>query len=215
MDDHRQTPGRCAGSGHAGQGAVWRLNAPGSTHGLGHYGQGRNRFLGWLVLGRSGAERQPGNCRSAPPPPNGPNCAKAELPYSGFGQYCINCHASADNSQDTFATTRFVLGGGAGLPLSDFPPEDNIHYRLSHMRRLGATPSDAACMIPEQNDHVVAGAKPLGPQKFVTSDQCTGCHNATATLTPARTDLPSMLFYTQQSRPRQSICLRMASGVFR
>ncbi|MBV9306472.1 MAG: hypothetical protein JOZ45_10050, partial [Acidobacteriaceae bacterium] len=141
-----------------------------------------------------------------PPPPNGPNCAKAELPYSGFGQYCINCHASAADGQDTFATTRFVLGGGVGLPLSDFPPEDSIHYRLSHMQRLGATPSDAACMIPEQNDHVVAGAKPLGPQKFVTSDQCTGCHNATASLTPARPDLPSMLFYTQQS-PLQSVNL--------
>ena len=43
-------------------------------------------------------------------------------------------------------------------------------------------------MVPEQNDHVVVDGKPLGPQKFTTSDQCTGCHNATATLSPARLD---------------------------
>jgi hypothetical protein len=136
-----------------------------------------------------------------PPPaasPNGPNCQKAALPYAGFGQYCIDCHASATRRQNTFATTRFVRGLSLTLPLSNFPPEDSIHFRLSHRRQLGGSePNDPVCMVPEQNDHVVVDGKPLGPQKFTTSDQCTGCHNATATLSPARLDLPSMLYYTR------------------
>jgi len=153
---------------------------------------------GWywadLVPSSSQIPRSP-----APPPPSGPNCQKAEFPLGGFGQYCINCHASAAQEQNTFATTRFVLGFPSG-PSFDIPPEDDIHYRLAHIRRPGtAETSDPACMITEPNDHVVIDGKPAGPQKFTTSDQCTGCHNATATLSPARLDLPSMLFYKQST----------------
>ncbi len=139
---------------------------------------------------------------SAPTPaPGGPTCAQAVYPYAGFGQYCINCHASAVHSQSTFATTRYVLGF-TGPPLTSLPPGDDIHSRLSHIPLLGSPESnDAACMIPESSDHVVAGAKPNGPQTFLTSDQCTGCHNATASLTPARPDLPSMLYYLNGSSP--------------
>ncbi len=140
-----------------------------------------------------------GSVVSLPPPvpaPGKPNCAPVEYPLSGFGQYCINCHASAASGQNTFATDRFVLGFPPGR-LTNFPPEDNIHYRLSHLPRLGATATnDASCLVGESNDHVVASGKAEGgPHTFVTSDQCTGCHNATATLTPARKDLPSMLYY--------------------
>jgi len=143
------------------------------------------------------------NETAAPPPPaRGPSCAEAQYSFSNFGLYCINCHASAADGQNTFATTRFVDGFLQSGPLSNFPPDDDIHFRLSHAPRNGSAANSPACMIPESNDHVVVDGKPLGPQKFTTSDQCEGCHDATATLSPARLDLPSMLFYQQVSPPK-------------
>lgn len=141
-----------------------------------------------------------------PPPPvaGGPSCAQAQYPYAGFGQYCINCHASAADRQNTFATTRYVLGF-AGPPLTSFPPDDDIHFHLSHLPLPGPPgSSDPACMVPESSDHVVAGPKPGGPETFLTSDQCTSCHNATATLTPARSDAPNMLYYLDHSSPNKN-----------
>ena len=146
---------------------------------------------------------------SANAAPSGPKCQAAEYPAGGFGQYCLNCHSSAADSQETFATMRFVNGVAPRAlapnalarvaPLSSFPLEDNIHYRLALEARMilleGAPVSTAACMVPEENDHVVVAGKPVGPRKFVTSDQCAACHDASATLTPARPDLPSMLYY--------------------
>src|SRR5271166_523447 len=143
----------------------------------------------------------------------GPRCQEAVYPAGGFGQYCLNCHSSAADSQQTYATTRFVRGGvfgplmlGKSAQLSTFAPDDNIHYRLARlaqMRRLqGAPPNSAACMVPEPNDHVVVPGKPVGPNKFITSDQCAACHDASATLTPSRPDLPTMLYYLQPMPPK-------------
>jgi hypothetical protein len=163
-----------------------------------------------------------------PAPSAGPKCKEAEYPAGGFGQYCLNCHSAAIDSQQTFATTRFVDGGQLGpnalpphglaphalakmAPLSSFPLDDNIHYRLAIEARItefeGAPASTASCMVPEQNDHVVVAGKPVGPRKFVTSDQCSGCHDASATLTPARSDLPSMLYYLQSTPSPQTVNL--------
>ena len=76
-------------------------------------------------------------CLPVPPEPGGPRCQAAEYPASGFGQYCLNCHASAADGQQTFATTRFVnvltnaLAMERAAPLSTFALNDNIHYRLA------------------------------------------------------------------------------------
>ena len=180
------------------------------------YGQPKTptKLTDWAVMIRDDAgawdgwwwgDLVPSNSQvSEPPPPpvaGGPSCAQANYPYAGFGQYCINCHASAANAQDTFATTRYVLGF-PGPRLTDFPPEDDIHFRLSHVPQKGSPElNDKACMVPESSDHVVAMAKPGGPQTFLTSDQCTSCHNATATLTPPRSDAPNMLYYLDHSSP--------------
>ena len=120
------------------------------------------------------------------------DCPEPALPASGFGMYCINCHASAAAAQLTFATTRFIANPGAGFgPAPD--TSGNMHSRLAGRARAAVVPP-AGCMIPEPFDHVVAGGKPNGPQGFVTSDQCAGCHDATGTLSPTRADLPSMLW---------------------
>ena len=103
-------------------------------------------------------------------------------------------------------------------PLSTFAPNDNIHYRLALLgqlsRILSARPEDTACMVPEQKDHVVVPGKPVGPHKFTTSDQCAACHDASATLTPARPDLPSMLYYLQPSPSPRTVNLSI-SGEWR
>lgn len=120
------------------------------------------------------------------------DCAEPAYPSVGFGLYCINCHASAASGQSTFATTRFLTAAAiAGLG-----PDtgSNAHHRLVHRPWSPALPSDPNCMIPQSFDRVVAGDKPNGPQGFVTSDQCSGCHDATGTLSPTRADLPSMLW---------------------
>ncbi len=169
-----------------------------------------DKLTDWAVIVRDNsgawdgwywADLVPSNSVNPEPPPSyppgTPHCAPIDFPSAGFGQYCINCHASAANGQNTFATTKYVLGA-QGPALTSFPPDDSIHLRLAHMRRLGgvtALANDPVCMVPEANDHVVASGKPMGgPHTFLTSDQCTGCHNATATLSPAREDIPSMLY---------------------
>ena len=122
-------------------------------------------------------------------------CLEAQYPSAGTGQYCLNCHGSAAAGKNTYATSQFVHTLFISALTSITNPEDNIHYRISHQVRQLSTASDKSCMIPESSDHVVAESKASGVHKFVTSDQCTGCHNATGTLTPSRKDLPSMLFY--------------------
>lgn len=146
-------------------------------------------FDGWYWADLSA----PGNAPAALGNKTGfADCPEPSYPAIGFGQYCINCHASAAVGQGTFATTRFIDQPGAGLGVG---PDTSLasHHLLVH--RLGSlVVPPASCMIPESFDHVVADGKPGGPQGFVTSDQCIGCHAATGTLSPTRADLPSMLW---------------------
>ncbi|HEU0052575.1 MAG TPA: hypothetical protein VFQ39_05335, partial [Longimicrobium sp.] len=58
-------------------------------------------------------------------------------------------------------------------PLSDPDPAFLALYRLS---RAFAAPTAKTAFPVETYDHVVAGAG--GPEQFITSDQCTGCHSA-------------------------------------
>lgn len=135
--------------------------------------------------------------KTVPNPPPTPACPDANYSFASFGSYCINCHGSAAAGQNTYADGKYVMQlSHAGKSPTLLAPEDNLHYRLSHMRQLnpGLT-SNPACMVPESSDHVTAESKTEGVHRFVTSDQCTGCHNATATLSPARDNLPSMLYY--------------------
>ena len=166
-------------------------------------------------------------------------CARQkELSYpdSGFGQYCINCHASADNTQSTYSTrknydprpgqepdTYLIVqptisapaAPGFAQPAAPSPPPCEPQMAAAHassdlhgLRADGpVTPASAAMgssssgssgpnpgweqvygpgpsatprKFPVETwDHVVAGPPPAGPQLFITSDQCIGCHDAT------------------------------------
>lgn len=129
-------------------------------------------------------------------------CPQAAYPSIGFGEYCIDCHASAVNGQSTYASTRNVAGlPGAPPPTSSTPPDDNIHHRLARKLFTQDIIGPIPCMVPESLDHVVAKASTNAPRHFVTSDQCTGCHNATGTLSPTTADLPRMLWPNALANP--------------
>ncbi len=56
-------------------------------------------------------------------------------------------------------------------------------------------PRKSYCMVSQTFDHVVSYGSPAGPQQFLTSDQCAGCHDATGTISDTgRADIPSMLY---------------------
>lgn len=60
-----------------------------------------------------------------------PQCQQAAYPSIGFGQYCLNCHASAAGSTSTYANPSHVTGAEPPPPSTDIPPNDNIHHRLA------------------------------------------------------------------------------------
>jgi hypothetical protein len=132
-----------------------------------------------------------------------PKCPQAAYPSIGFGEYCINCHASAVNGQSTYASTSHVVG--APPPTSSVPPDDNIHHRLARTLFTQDPIGPSPCMVPESLDHVVAKQSTDAPRHFVTSDQCTGCHNATGTVSPTRADLPRMLWPNALANPMVNV----------
>ncbi len=143
--------------------------------------------------------------------PDWPAGPPNRYPYMGFGQYCTNCHASAE-ADFTFASLVNVEGE-PGRPLVFLsqhfftPKAIPSHHRLVSLpgddaERLGsprvvADPAVAAlasgrqpapgretveALPSETYDNVWAHAGALtAASQFVTSDQCIGCHDAGGT----------------------------------
>lgn len=151
------------------------------------HGEGLEGLPRWMVrAGLSAPDSNPnassGSDESSDRKRSGPQCQQAVYPSIGFGQYCLNCHASAAGMTSTYANTSHVTGAEPPPPSSNIPPNDNIHHRLARKLFTQDVISPSPCMIPESFDHVVPRADGNHPWHFVTSDQCTGCHNATGTL---------------------------------
>lgn len=128
-------------------------------------------------------------------------------PNSGFGNYCIRCHASAEN-EFTFSSLRNIEGE-EGDPISFYVDESwrddkkgqahlNDHERLaegtSTKKQTSPTPlyTDSAFIktfsgyTPVSKDQVIrfppetydhVVSGPDGPGQFITSDQCLSCHD--------------------------------------
>lgn len=150
-----------------------------------------------------------------PPPRNGPNCAPAEFPSGGFGQYCINCHASAGNGQNTFATKRFVLGGGTGLPLSNVPRKTIFtiasptcgDWEPRRAMRVAWFPSRMTMWRRERNR---SGRRHLPPRISVRAVIMRRPRSPRhGPICPACCSTRSSL------RPKRSTCRPMANGAFR
>lgn len=139
------------------------------------------------------------------------------FPYYGFGNYCINCHASAI-SQSTYSTLENILGVGLRYewlgrrtPPSEADPrhgeasaagtrqgwteplkEANREFLtvFPQLRNVPFTQVLASRFPAETYDHAVSRGDERAVQEFVTSDQCLGCHDATAN----RGVLPEMVY---------------------
>ncbi len=128
-----------------------------------------------------------------------------DYPDSGFGLYCLRCHASAEK-ESTFVTAKnvegdpisFAIQAPTMLPLP--PATRDQHEQVANTKEIRGGPFGTARKSPEPNflnlfkslplvtqpqvkrfpgesfDHVTAG--PSGPQGFLTSSQCLGCHSA-------------------------------------
>jgi hypothetical protein len=155
--------------------------------------------------------------------------------FSDYGNYCINCHASADTEQ-TFTSLDNILTPGirykhygsiktsgversyydlgpvygpGGIALRDVPPGlkaegevDNYDSPFSEplpepapaflafYDQLGMVtfPDVWDLRLPaETYDHIVSAS--AGPDEFITSDQCAGCHDGTI----SNSSLPNMI----------------------
>ncbi len=156
---------------------------------------------------------------NAPPKPPRNGCAEPKVLLNGAGLYCLNCHASAIVNQSTYSSTEYMAPAAAtsGLirdfemsPLKsedvgaleeELTPEfiDRIPSSVfTNLKPL--TNLKVPCMISEAQDHVVMPSTAHGgPQEFVTSDQCTGCHDATGTLDGV---IPRMILQPAGGLPR-------------
>lgn len=163
-----------------------------------------------------------------PPVPVTNGCAEPTPVYTGYGLYCLNCHASAADGQGTYATTSHVAAMGTSptqdfairptnnsSSASEFDPLEFMHHASYASRKEASgsnrnpltspqcsnvfpqqqAPRKTYCMVSEAFDHVVPHGRTTGPQQFLTSDQCGGCHDATGTIGgTGRPDIPTMLY---------------------
>ncbi|HJZ81980.1 MAG TPA: cytochrome P460 family protein [Pyrinomonadaceae bacterium] len=128
-----------------------------------------------------------------------------DYPDSGFGLYCLRCHASAEK-ESTFITAKNVEGDPISFAIkvptmSKQPPVGkDEHQQVAETKEIRGGPFGTARKTPEPNfialfrglplvpsaevkkfpgesfDHVVPDVG--GPKGFVTSSQCLGCHSA-------------------------------------
>ncbi len=137
---------------------------------------------------------------ATPTPPN----SDIDYPDSGFGMYCLRCHASAAK-ESTFVTEKNVEGDPISFNIlvpSMLPqplPNEDFHEQVSKTKQILGGPFPVPRKTPDMNfltllkgpvvpesevkkfpgealDHVVAG--PTGTNSFLTSSQCIGCHSA-------------------------------------
>ncbi|MBC7912461.1 MAG: hypothetical protein H7Y30_18285, partial [Pyrinomonadaceae bacterium] len=124
------------------------------------------------------------------------------------GLYCLRCHASAEK-ESTFAAVKNVLGDpiSFNIQLPTMKPQPlldktDFHEQVANTKQVIGGPFPTPRKVPDPNflklykdmpvvpahevkrfpgetlDHVVSG--PRGPESFLTSSQCIGCHSASA-----------------------------------
>jgi len=134
-----------------------------------------------------------------------PDNPEIDYPDSGFGLYCLRCHASAEK-ESTFIALKNVEGDPISFtieaptmqPLP--PPTKDPHQLLADTKEIRGGPFGTALKVPDPEfinffqglplvpapavkrfpgetlDHVTPS--PSAPQGFLTSSQCLGCHSA-------------------------------------
>ena len=170
------------------------------------------KLTGWTVMVKDSKGSFDGWYWSYHAPPSPPPPQPTPTPYpnidypdSGFGLYCLRCHASAA-TQSTFIDLRnvehdpitFRILSPPSLPGAVSRPLKNEHAQISDMTPFalhqfakpretpdpnflklfpGLSISSAPKSFPgESLDHIVPN--PGAPKGFLTSSQCLGCHGA-------------------------------------
>jgi hypothetical protein len=151
------------------------------------------------------------------------NVDNTGYPSAGFGNYCVNCHASAA-SNSTYSTMRNVEGTNTVtylnvmLNMANAAPTRADSHK-SKLLRKGGPPILAEAKFDnellkilapwfntgdalkyrnfpgETWDHVMAMKN--GPEHFITSDQCIGCHDGTGNIAP----YPANMIYPASGSP--------------
>jgi len=85
---------------------------------------------------------------------------------AGAHRDALSIHGEVDHAEQT---SRHAL-------LKPLPAPDPAFLALYGISRAYAAPTRRTAFPVETYDHVVSG--PKGPEQFLTSDQCTGCHSA-------------------------------------
>ena len=159
---------------------------------------------GWTAMVKDKKGSYDGWYWSYHAPNYAPENPEIDYPDSGFGLYCLRCHASAEK-ESTFITLKNVEGDPISFliqqptmaPLP--PPTKDFHQQVASIRQIIGGPFPVARKSPDANfisllkapvieekdvkrfpgeslDHVVPVSS--GPQGFLTSSQCLGCHSA-------------------------------------
>ena len=181
-----------------------------------------NPISGWTTMVRDSKGSWDGWYWSYHGPTSGmpqpPKASNISFPDSGFGNYCVNCHASADNTSSTFIDKKVMHGEGMTYlvvsPTMDDPNPEPTKATDLHAKHAVDEPAHAAAstnpidaallqhLAPgvgmkaypdfpgETWDHVVSRGRPHGPEQFITSDQCIGCHDATQNMSAP----PNMIY---------------------
>jgi hypothetical protein len=164
------------------------------------------KLTGWTVMVKDKKGAFDGWYWSYHAPNYKPQHPGIDYPDSGYGLYCLRCHASAEK-ESTFITTKNVEGDPISFNILErtmqplAPATTDQHKQVATMNAIPAGPFAAprANTNPEflklfagmpdislkqvksfpgeALDEVAAAAG--GPKSFVTSSQCLGCHSAT------------------------------------
>jgi hypothetical protein len=136
---------------------------------------------GWTTMVKDPEASRDGWYWSYHAPGQTPN-KPIDYPDSGFGLYCLRCHASAER-ESTFASMRnagpdplkFMVQVPTMLPAA---PAPDLHARVANTTERASGSAHPLPFPPETYDHVPQN--PHGSAMFVTSDQCLGCHSASS-----------------------------------
>jgi hypothetical protein len=165
-----------------------------------------SKLSGWTVMVKDKQGSFDGWFWSYHAPGYAPENPEIDYPDSGFGLYCVRCHASAEK-ESTFASVKNVEGDPISFNIlvptmqpQPQPHKKDFHEQVATTHQVIGGPFPTPLPAPDPTftklykgmpvvaahevkrfpgetlDHVVPG--PRGPEGFLTSSQCIGCHSA-------------------------------------
>lgn len=165
------------------------------------------KLRGWTVMVKDKKASFDGWYWSYHAPGYAPDNPDIDYPDSGFGLYCLRCHASAAK-ESTFIDLRnvehdpitFRISAPPAIPGAVFQDPKNEHQQMSETSPFAVGQFAKPRQSPDPNflklfdgmtvvsPKAVKGfpgealdhviAEPGGPKGFLTSSQCLGCHGA-------------------------------------